>query len=101
MVHFDLRYRLRRDGKFWFIECKDYPVFTQGRTKGEAVENLADAFFLYVQEESTQKRFPELRAVALPTKAVPELTDTSISLTIMISQQPRSTYETITNLASD
>lgn len=64
MACFDIRYNMKRDGKFWFIECVDYPVFTQGKTKEEAKEHLKEAFLLYAGDKDAQLRYPELRQIA-------------------------------------
>lgn len=61
MFCFDLRFNTKKDGKFWFIECPDYPVFTQGRTKKEAKENLKEAFLLYASDSDAQAKHPELK----------------------------------------
>lgn len=64
MACFDIRYNIERDGKFWVIECVDYPVFTQGKTKEEAKEHLKEAFLLYAGDKDAQLRHPELRQIA-------------------------------------
>ena len=57
----ELKVRIEKDGKFYFIESRDYPVFTQGRTRAEAVENFKEAFLAYAHDQDAQMEHPELR----------------------------------------
>ncbi|MBI5225122.1 hypothetical protein HY989_04600 [Candidatus Micrarchaeota archaeon] len=56
----ELKVKIRKDGKFYFVESNNYPVFTQGRTKQEAIDNFKEAFILYAEDMDSQARFPEL-----------------------------------------
>lgn len=95
-MHLDLRHRFRKDGKFWYVESLDYPVFSQGRSKEEAVENLVDAFLLYAQEPSAQSKYPELRRVA---ELYAPLARQRLEMLFFV--RPRTTYEPVTNLVRD
>ncbi|MBI5035873.1 hypothetical protein HZC09_00880 [Candidatus Micrarchaeota archaeon] len=61
MPCFDIKFKIKRDGKFWFIEAISYPVFTQGKTRAEAIDNFKDAFKLYAQDLDAQCIHPELK----------------------------------------
>ncbi|GEM_PF-3542029 len=79
----DIRYKIIKDEKLWFSECLDYPVFTQGKTRGEALENLKEAFILYAEDPDSQERYHELkRLAAIPAETQLQRVMLSIPLSL-------------------
>lgn len=88
----DIRYRIIKDGKFWLAECLDYPVFTQGKTRDEALENLREAFILYAEDPDAQERYPELKRI----NAIPGEQRVTLSIPLRLPEILR-TYEPLTD----
>ncbi len=56
----EIKVTVNKKGKFFIAKSSAYPVFTQGHSRSEAIENFKEAFLLYAQDVDAQVRFPEL-----------------------------------------
>ena len=48
-IEFKLPMRVRKKGKWFISSCPAIDVFSQGRTKAEAEQNLADALYSFLE----------------------------------------------------
>ena len=54
-----LKGKVWKDGKFWLIECKELGVLTQGHSKTEAFEMMADWVHTALDDSSVNIEFTE------------------------------------------
>lgn len=95
MYCLDLRIKIKKDGKFWNISCLDYPVFTQGLSKKEAIENLKEAFLLYAEDAEVQAEHPELKPYFAPKMAEANVQAVTTPIAPLSSLLPR-VYDPLT-----